>query len=154
MSETLPQTYGKYVLLRRIAMGGMAEIFRAKSLGAEGFEKIIVIKRILPHYTEDQNFVRMFIDEARIASKLQHSNIVQIYDFDQQDDRYYIAMEYVEGCDLKDVFTRGVKSGRPLSPAQVAWIMMEAAKGLHYAHVKEYDASPSTSFTAMSPHTT
>ena len=142
MSETLPQTYGKYVLLRRIAMGGMAEIFRAKSLGAEGFEKIIVIKRILPHYTEDQNFVRMFIDEARIASKLQHSNIVQIYDFDQEDDRYYIAMEYVEGCDLKDVYTRGVKAGQPLSPPQVVWIMMEASKGLHYAHVKEYDGEP------------
>ena len=91
-SNKLPQRYGKYILLRKIAMGGMAEIFRAKSVGAEGFEKLMVVKRILPHFTEDEAFVKMFIDEARIASKLQHSNIVQIYDFDSEDERYYIAM--------------------------------------------------------------
>ncbi|MGM0574648.1 MAG: protein kinase domain-containing protein [Myxococcota bacterium] len=142
MSQNLPQKYGKYLLLRKIAMGGMAEIFRAKTLGAEGFEKQIVIKRILPHYTDDESFVKMFIDEASIASKLQHSNIVQIYDFDQEEDRYYIAMEYVEGSDLKTVIERGLKAGTPLSPAQCVWIMMELAKGLHYAHAKEYNGQP------------
>ncbi|MGB0589918.1 MAG: protein kinase domain-containing protein [Myxococcota bacterium] len=138
-TNKLPQRYGKYILLRKIAMGGMAEIFRAKSVGAEGFEKLMVVKRILPHFTEDEAFVKMFIDEARIASKLQHSNIVQIYDFDSEDDRYYIAMEYVEGCDLKYVVERGAKADKHLSPAQVAWVMMEASKGLHYAHTKEYN---------------
>ena len=138
-SNKLPQRYGKYILLRKIAMGGMAEIFRAKSVGAEGFEKLMVVKRILPHFTEDEAFVKMFIDEARIASKLHHSNIVQIYDFDSEDDRYYIAMEYVEGCDLKLVLERAAKLDKPLSPAQVAWVMMEASKGLHYAHTKEYN---------------
>ncbi|MCB9728629.1 MAG: serine/threonine protein kinase [Deltaproteobacteria bacterium] len=138
----LPQKYGKYILLRKIAMGGMAEIFRAKTIGAEGFEKQIVIKRILPHFTDDEAFVKMFIDEASIASKLQHSNIVQIYDFDSQDDRYYIAMEYVEGADLKAIVERGLKSGRPMSPAQCVWIMMELSKGLHYAHTKEYNGQP------------
>jgi serine/threonine protein kinase len=138
-TNKLPQRYGKYILLRKIAMGGMAEIFRAKAVGAEGFEKLMVVKRILPHFTEDEAFVKMFIDEARIASKLQHSNIVQIYDFDSVDGRYYIAMEYVEGCDLKLVVERGAKEDKPLSPAQVAWIMMEASKGLHYAHAKEYN---------------
>ncbi|MEZ4266007.1 MAG: serine/threonine-protein kinase [Myxococcota bacterium] len=141
-STNLPQRYGKYILLRKIAMGGMAEIFRAKTIGAEGFEKQIVIKRILPHFTDDEAFVKMFIDEASIASKLQHSNIVQIYDFDSQDDRYYIAMEYVEGADLKAIVERGLKSGHPLGPAQCVWIMMELAKGLHYAHTKEYNGQP------------
>ena len=138
MAQKLPQKYGKYILLRKIAMGGMAEIFRAKALGAEGFEKTIVIKRILPHFTDDEAFVKMFIDEASIASKLQHSNIVQISDFDQEEDRYYIAMEYVEGADLKAVIERGIKVGTPLSPAQCANVMMEISKGLHYAHTKEY----------------
>ena len=142
MAQQLPQKYGKYILLRKIAMGGMAEIFRAKTVGAEGFEKIIVIKRILPHYTDDEAFVKMFIDEARIASKLQHSNVVQIYDFDTIDDRYYIAMEYVEGADLKSCVERGLKSGNPMSPAQCAWIMMEISKGLHYAHQKEDKGQP------------
>jgi serine/threonine protein kinase len=141
-STNLPQRYGKYILLRKIAMGGMAEIFRAKTMGAEGFEKQIVIKRILPHFTDDEAFVKMFIDEASIASKLQHSNIVQIYDFDSQDDRYYIAMEYVEGADLKAIVERGLKSGKPLGPAQCVWIMMELSKGLHYAHTKEYNGQP------------
>lgn len=141
-STNLPQRYGKYVLLRKIAMGGMAEIFRAKTMGAEGFEKQIVIKRILPHFTDDEAFVKMFIDEASIASKLQHSNIVQIYDFDSEDNRYYIAMEYVEGADLKAIVERGLKLGKPLGPAQCVWIMMELAKGLHYAHTKEYNGQP------------
>ena len=139
MITTLPQRYGKYILLRKIALGGMAEIFRAKTIGAEGFEKTIVIKRILPHYTEDESFVKMFIDEASIASKLQHSNIVQIFDFDNQDDRYYIAMEYVEGRDLKTVINKARSTGSPLSVPQCVWICMEVAKGLQYAHTKEYN---------------
>jgi serine/threonine protein kinase len=139
MTLKLPTKYGKYILLRKIATGGMAEIFRAKTIGAEGFEKIVVIKRILPHYTEDEAFVKMFIDEASIASKLQHSNIVQIYDFEKEEDRFYIAMEYVEGSDLKEVIERGLKNGNPLQPPQVALVMMEASKGLHYAHTKEYN---------------
>jgi len=123
-------------------MGGMAEIFRAKTVGAEGFEKDIVIKRILPHYTEDEDFVKMFIDEATIAAKLQHANITQIFDFNVQDGRYYIAMEYVEGKDLKKVMEVGVKGGTPLSPPQCAWLIMEVAKGLHYAHTKSHKGKP------------
>ena len=142
MSTTLPQHFGKYILLRKIAMGGMAEIFKGKTLGAEGFEKDIVIKRILPHFTEDESFVKMFIDEASIAAKLQHANIVQIFDFDKHDDRFYIAMEYVEGKDLKRVMEEGVKAGQPLSPPQCAWVAMEVAKALHYAHTKSHKGNP------------
>ncbi|MBM4388534.1 MAG: protein kinase, partial [Deltaproteobacteria bacterium] len=89
MSITFPYPFGKYVLLNRIALGGMAEIFRAKTLGAEGFEKEMVIKRILSSYSEDEAFVKMFIDEAKIAAELHHANIVQIFDFDKYEDCYY-----------------------------------------------------------------
>ena len=141
-TQNLPRQFGKYVLMRKIAMGGMAEIFKAKTAGAEGFEKDIDIKRILPHFTEDEAFVKMFIDEASITSKLQHANIVQIFDFDLCENTYFIAMEYVEGVDLKKVIDVGVKEGKPLSPAQCAWIMMELSKGLHYAHTKEVKGKP------------
>src|SRR5262245_42161167 len=114
-NQPLPRQFGKYVLVRKIAMGGMAEIFKAKTAGAEGFEKDVVIKRILPHFTEDESFVKMFIDEASITSKLQHANIVQIFDFDVCEGSYYIAMEIVEGVDLKKVIDVGIKSGKPLS---------------------------------------
>ncbi len=141
-SPPLPRQFGKYVLVRKIAMGGMAEIFKAKTAGAEGFEKDVVIKRILPHFTEDESFVKMFIDEASITSKLQHANIVQIFDFDVCEGSYYIAMELIEGVDLKKVIDVGLKSGKPLSIAQTVWIMMEISKGLHYAHTKEYKGQP------------
>ncbi len=143
MPAEFPQTFGKYVLLRKIALGGMAEIFKAKVAGAEGFEKDLVIKRILPHYTEDDSFVRMFIDEASITAKLQHNNIVQIFDFDVLDRCYYIAMEYIEGQDLKDVLKVAKKtpSGH-LSVAQVVWITIETAKALHYAHTKQHKGQP------------
>jgi len=142
MAATFPQKFGKYVLLRRIATGGMAEIFQAKTAGAEGFEKDIVIKRILPHFSEDEAFVKMFIDEASLTAKLQHSNIVQIFDFDLADGAYYIAMEYIEGEDLSTVLKDGHTAGRPLSVAQCVWVTMELAKGLHYAHVKEHKGKP------------
>jgi len=142
MATTFPQQFGKYVLLRKIATGGMAEIFQAKTAGAEGFEKDIVIKRILPHFSEDGDFVKMFIDEASITAKLQHANIVQIFDFDVINGSYYIAMEYIEGEDLSAVLKDGQSAHRPLSVAQCVWVTMELAKGLHYAHVKEHKGRP------------
>src|SRR5438094_3482804 len=108
--------FGKYTLVERIAVGGMAEIYRAKTYGAAGFEKDLVIKRILPRFSSDGDFVRMFIDEARIAARLQHPNIVQIFDFDCAvlGDRqsYYIAMEIVDGKDLRHIIKAGKERGR------------------------------------------
>jgi len=141
-TQQLPRQFGKYVLIRKIAMGGMAEIFKAKTAGAEGFEKDVVIKRILPHFTEDADFVKMFIDEASITSKLQHANIVQIFDFDVCEGSYFIAMELIDGVDLKKVVDVGVKDGKPVSVAQCVQIVMETAKGLHYAHAKEHKGQP------------
>jgi serine/threonine-protein kinase len=129
--------FGKYQLLERLAVGGMAEVFRARAVGAAGFEKDIAIKRILPQYSEDENFVRMFIDEARLAAQLQHSNIVQIFDFDQVEGSYYIAMELVDGCDL-----RRLQQRRRL-PVQVSlYVAVQTLKGLHYAHTKAAGGQP------------
>lgn len=134
MNGTQPQVFGKYLLIRRIAVGGMAEIFLAKVQGAQGFQRDVVIKRILPTYSEDEAFVTMFIDEARIAARLHHPNIVQIYDFDRCDDFYYIAMEYVNGRDLRKVLDRGIKSGKRITPVRTAQILADIAAGLKHAH--------------------
>ena len=137
-----PAPFGRYYLTQKIAMGGMAEIFRAKSIGAEGFEKTVVIKRILPHFSEDESFVTMFQDEARVAAHLNHPNVVQIFDFDEVDGLYYIAMEYVEGQDLKRALDIGAKLGNPMNIAQSVYCMIEAGQGLDYAHKREVDGKP------------
>ena len=131
-----PQVFGKYYLLDRLAVGGMAEIFRARTFGEGGFENQLVIKRILAHLSEDENFVRMFMDEARVTVLLQHANIVRIYDFGKIRANYFIAMEYVEGKDAKLLLRKVVEVGRRLPPEFAAYIALEAAKGLDYAHRK------------------
>ncbi len=134
MALTLPQPFGKYLLIRKLAVGGMAEIFLAKSRGAEGFQRDVVIKRILPSYSEDDAFVSMFIDEARIAARLHHPNIVQVYDFDQAEESYYIAMEYVDGRDLRKILDRGLKTGKRLTPLRAMHVVADIAAGLRHAH--------------------
>src|SRR6187397_427597 len=101
-----PTPFGKYFLLERINGGGMAEVFRAKAFGVEGFERLIAVKRILPNIAEDKEFIRMFVDEAKIAVQLNHANIAQIFDLGKVDDSYFIALEYVLGRDLRAMFDR------------------------------------------------
>jgi len=134
MAETEPQRYGNFVLQERIAMGGMAEIFRAKKLGAEGFEKELVVKRILPHFSEDEAFVTMFKDEARIAANLNHANIVQIYEFDEFEGTFYIAMEYIDGPSVGVLTRRARQSKIPVPPLIAAEIVAQSCDGLHAAH--------------------
>ena len=129
-----PERYGKYHLLERIGIGGMAEVWRAKTLGSEGFTKDLVIKRILPKFTGDEESVRMFIDEARLVAKLHHPNIVQIFDFDKEGDRYYLAMELVEGRDLRLSEKAAAKTGIWFPLSMSIYIVSEALKGLQYAH--------------------
>ncbi|MCI0417492.1 response regulator, partial [bacterium] len=95
--------FGQYLLLSKIATGGMAELFKAKRKGVEGFEKILAIKRILPHMSDNEEFITMFIDEAKLAARLTHHNVCQIFDLGKIDNSYYIAMEYVHGKDLRAV---------------------------------------------------
>src|SRR5438105_1115854 len=95
--------FGKYLLLERISVGGMAEVFKAKSFGVEGFEKILAIKRILPTMAEDKEFIEMFIDEAKIAGQLSHVNVCQIFELGRINESHFIAMEYVWGRDLLQI---------------------------------------------------
>src|SRR5207302_7034429 len=105
---------GRYMLLGRLASGGMAEIWLANQVGMRGFQKLVVIKRILDAYSQDPDFVEMFLDEARIAAQLSHPNIVQIFDLGEHGGAYYIAMEYLAGESLHGVVTRGDRTGSKL----------------------------------------
>jgi predicted ATPase/tRNA A-37 threonylcarbamoyl transferase component Bud32 len=134
MPNDAPILYGKYQLLEQLARGGMAEVFKAKAHGVEGFEKILVIKRILPELSENPRFVSMFIDEAKIAVTLSHANIVQVFDLGQADSTYFIAMEYVAGMDLAAMLKRTAKAKRRLSPELAVFLISELAKGLDYLH--------------------
>lgn len=127
-------TFGRYALLERIGAGGMAEIYRAKTFGAAGFEKEFAIKMILPNLVDDKEFVAMFINEAKIAVSLYHANIVQVFDLGELDSQYYIAMEFVHGKDLLDVLARCAQHEMKIPLNLVMFITMEFLKGLDFAH--------------------
>src|SRR5215510_6940799 len=114
------ETFGKYVLVRRLATGGMADIYLARQSGVEGFQKPCVIKRILPQLADDQQFVNMFLDEARIAALLSHPNIVQIFDLGREGGSYYLAMEHIHGEDLARVLQAEKSRGNPALPLGIA----------------------------------
>ncbi|MBX7192629.1 MAG: protein kinase, partial [Sandaracinaceae bacterium] len=135
-----PTVYGKYQLVQLLARGGMAEVFKAKSHGVEGFEKTLVIKRILPELSQNPQFVEMFINEAKIAVTLSHANIVQVFDLGRADDSYFIAMEWVAGYDLATLLRRARSLRLPLAQELAVFIVSELAKGLDYAH-RRRDAS-------------
>ncbi len=126
--------FGRYELGERIAKGGMAEVFAARHFGAEGFVKSVAIKRILSHYCEDIEFVRLFINEATLAAELHHGNIVQIHDFDHVDGSYYIAMELVAGRDLRRVLLTADAAGRRMPVSMGVHVVAECLKGLVAAH--------------------
>ena len=132
-----PEVFGKYYLVDRIAVGGMAEIFKAKIFGPGGFEKLLVIKRILLHLSQNDDFVDMFMDEARISSTLNHSNIVHIFDFGKIKDNYFIAMEFLEGRDLKTLMKKCQRERRPLPTEFAVYIVHEMCKALDHAHHKK-----------------
>ncbi len=106
-----PVPFGKYYLLERINIGGMAEVFKGVSYGVEGFERLFAVKRVLPNISEDHEFIEMFIDEAKIAVQLNHANIAQIHELANLSNSYFIAMEHVQGRDLRAIFDR-VPHGR------------------------------------------
>jgi serine/threonine protein kinase/tetratricopeptide (TPR) repeat protein len=131
----------QFELVRRLGAGGMAEVFLAKKRGAEGTHKVLVLKRILPTHGSSRRFRAMFIEEARLAARLNHPNVVQVYEFqDFGDDGLLLAMEFVEGCDLGHLIGAAKGKGAKISPWAAAWIVAEAGKGLHYAHEKKDEA--------------
>lgn len=125
---------GRYVIRRKLTEGGMAEIYTARAVGPEGFSKDVVIKIIHSFLARDSQFVQMFIAEARLASKLNHANVVQIFDFGKHDASYYLAMEYVRGASLWDLRKRCREHAMPFPPALAAEIGAQVARGLQYAH--------------------
>ena len=130
----VPSTFGRYQLLERLAVGGMAEIFRARQSGAHGFEKILVIKRILPHLAADPEFLAMFIDEAKLQCALQHPKIVQVFEFGEAEGQYYIALEYVDGMDALGLL-RACAHRRQRLPVRLAvHVACEVLDALDYAH--------------------
>ncbi len=127
-------TLGKYTLLRKLATGGMAEVFLARADGPMGFQKKCVVKRILPHFNDDPRFTEMFLGEARLAAQLNHPNLVQIFDFGQADGQYYLAMEYIDGPNLRVLNQAARRQEGPVGFALAARIVALAAEGLHHAH--------------------
>lgn len=133
---TVPRSLGKYEILRALATGGMAEIFVGRAHGIEGFEKVVVIKRLRPEVSADPQFVNMFMDEARVLSGLQHSNIVQIYDVGSSDGCFFFAMELLRGEDVRSIVKRVRRTSSSLPLEHAVFITMSLLAGLHYAHQK------------------
>lgn len=132
----LPRVFGRYVLLRRLSRGGMGEIFLAKLGDIEGFEKLCILKKVLPHLAADRDFITRFIDEAKIAITLAHSNIVTVHEVGMVDGEYFLAMEYVEGRDLRRLMSRCWELRRRVPPEIALYVARELASGLAYAHRK------------------
>ncbi|MBI2898078.1 MAG: serine/threonine protein kinase [Deltaproteobacteria bacterium] len=128
------QSYGRYTLIRKIAKGGMAEIFEARMDGPGGFDKRVALKRLHANLAADDLFIKMLADEARITARLSHPNICQIFDFGVEGDGWFLAMELIEGCDLGNFVRRARKLGIGLPVEGAVWIAREAAEGLAYAH--------------------
>ncbi|MCO4770678.1 MAG: protein kinase [Deltaproteobacteria bacterium] len=135
-----PRPFGKYYLLDRIAVGGMAEVFLAKTFGHAGYEKMLVVKRIRERFADDPAFVEMFVDEAKLSAQLVHPNVVQLHDFGKHGKHWFLAMEAVHGQDLKALMRRLAERGERMPVEIAAVIAHQVARGLHYAHTRK-DAS-------------
>lgn len=138
-----PGGTNEYQLLNKIAAGGMAEVWKAKLIGEKGFEKIVAIKKILAHLSDNEEFISMFIDEAKVAANLTHPNIAQIYELGKLGDSFFIAMEYVGGHNLRTILNQCNQMKVRMAPEIVVFIGMKLCNALHYAHNKKgYDNKP------------
>jgi serine/threonine protein kinase/ABC-type branched-subunit amino acid transport system substrate-binding protein len=126
--------FGDYYLTAHLGRGGMADVYRARHIGAAGFQRTVVVKRILSRYNGDSEFVQMFINEAKLASGLAHPNIAQIYELGQIDGEFFIAMEYVKGRDLRELLTALARNKTTVPPQVAAFIAREVCRGLAHAH--------------------
>ncbi|HEY0711178.1 MAG TPA: serine/threonine-protein kinase, partial [Polyangia bacterium] len=141
--ERFPSNFGRYTLTERLALGGMAEVFKAKISAAHGFEKQLVIKRILPNLAADRTFVSMFIDEAKLTAQLIHPKIVQVIDFGEVKGQYFIALEFIDGFDALALL-RGSAGKQIRLPMPICmFIAMEVLDALDYAHnAKDKEGRP------------
>ncbi|QDG49950.1 hypothetical protein FIV42_04110 [Persicimonas caeni] len=142
-TNTAPVMLGKYELVTKLATGGMAELFLARERGLAGLERLVVIKRILPHLADDPSFIDMFLREARIIARLNHPNVVQIFELGEENGDYYIAMEYIHGSTVREMQVLAERDGTSL-PVQVALsVVDQACRGLHAAHeLRDLEGSP------------
>jgi serine/threonine protein kinase len=128
------QQLGRYHVLDRIAFGGMAEIYRAKTFDQDGHAHLVAVKRVLAHLAEDDDFIQMLVDEAKIASLIRHPNIAHVYEFARAHGEYFIAMEFVDGKDLRSILEKCRAASQPVPSQHAAWIASEIALALHEAH--------------------
>jgi serine/threonine protein kinase/DNA-binding NarL/FixJ family response regulator len=135
-ADSAERNFGQYRLEERIAVGGMAEVWRASMVGLEGFKKTVAIKKILPHLAENDEFVAMFVDEAKLAAQLSHENLVDIYDLGRIDSDFFIAMEYVDGKDLRSILNRLTQSQERMPLGLALFIAARTAAALDYAHTR------------------
>jgi eukaryotic-like serine/threonine-protein kinase len=143
MTASAERSFGPYRLVHQIATGGMAELHLALTRGIGGFEKYVALKMIHPNFSSDDHFIEMLVDEAKITVQLQHANIGQIFDLGRVGDTYYIAMEYVDGCDLYKLLRRAAEKDRPFPVEIAAYICKEVCSGLDHAHRKrDMDGRP------------
>ncbi len=143
MTDFKPVRFGKYLILDKIATGGMAELYQAKITSVEGFEKLVAIKKILPNLTQDKKLVTMFIDEAKLAAMLTHQNIVQIYDLGSMEGAYFIAMEFIHGKDLRIIGKKAKEKNLPLPLEYALYITCRICSGLDYSHhLKDFQGNP------------
>ncbi len=135
-----PRVFGKYCLLERVSVGGMAEVFRSRPLDAPNFKRFLALKKILPNLAEDTEFISMFIDEARIAVQLHHPNVCQIYELGRLQGSFYIVMEFIAGKDLLALQNHHRRRRRIMGVAQAAHIIAQVCSGLDYAHTKKNES--------------
>ena len=129
-----PELFGPYEVYERIGVGGMATVHRAKKQGIEGFERVVALKRMLSHLADDETFIQSFVREARLASQLQHGNIIHIYDLGRVGRVYYIAMEYVRGRDLRKILKQTAYATGPMPLAMMLMLAHQLCDALDYAH--------------------
>ena len=131
-----PRTLGKYHVLERLAATPLAEIFKVKTVGIAGFEKVQVLSRVTPGYSQDPAFARAFVEEAKIAFSLNHRNIVQVFEFGKVDGELFLATEYIPGVNLREVLRVCRERETTLPVGLACYLMGEVAAGLEYAHRK------------------
>jgi serine/threonine protein kinase len=124
----------RYRVIKRLEAGGMAEVYLGEATGVEGFKKRVAIKRVLPHLAQNENFIRMFLDEARLSAKLSHANIVSVFDISARDDTYFLIMEFVDGANLKKILDSLNRRSQRFKLPEAIYVCAEACRGLSYAH--------------------
>jgi serine/threonine protein kinase len=124
----------KYRVIKRLEAGGMAEVYLGEASSVEGFKKRVAIKRVLPHLAQNENFVQMFLDEARLSARLNHANIVSVFDISAREDTFFLIMEFIDGANLKKILETLQKRGQRFPLAEAVYICTETARGLSYAH--------------------